>query len=81
MPFESVVELPQSVRNSICTRLLKLTLTELFVWSYMQTDPNMGNYLYDADTDKVCVSVHANGRGREWEGWLVGERASDWVSE
>lgn len=32
--------MPQEVRNAVGTRLLKLTLKELFHWRYMQTDPN-----------------------------------------
>lgn len=29
--------MPQEVRNAVGTRLLKLTLKELFHWRYMQT--------------------------------------------
>lgn len=42
--------LPQ-VRDRVATRLLALTLKELFEWRFMQTDPNWGNFLYDADSD------------------------------
>lgn len=30
----------QEVRDAVGTKLLKLTLKELFLWRYMQTDPN-----------------------------------------
>jgi aarF domain-containing kinase len=51
IPIDQVVDAgyPQEVRNAIARKLLKLTLRELFVWRYMQTDPNWGNFLYDPD--------------------------------
>lgn len=33
--------------------LLRLTLKELFDWRFMQTDPNWGNFLYEASTDVI----------------------------
>jgi aarF domain-containing kinase len=35
-----VRHLSQEVRNAVGTRLLQLTLHELFHWRFMQTDPN-----------------------------------------
>jgi aarF domain-containing kinase len=35
-----VAELSQEIRDEVGTKLLKLTLKELFEWRYMQTDPN-----------------------------------------
>ena len=35
-----VAAMPQAVRDEVGTKLLKLTLKELFHWRYMQTDPN-----------------------------------------
>ena len=52
-PIDQVAALPQAVRDSIARRLLKLTLRELFEWRFMQTDPNWGNFLYDAERDVV----------------------------
>jgi len=49
--IDQVVEMDQSVRDAVGTRLLALTLTELYDWQFMQTDPNFGNFLYDADSD------------------------------
>ncbi|KAK7269524.1 hypothetical protein RIF29_22255 [Crotalaria pallida] len=37
----------QDTRNYIGKKLLELTLLELFVFRFMQTDPNWGNFLYD----------------------------------
>ena len=47
--------MPLAVRNRVGSRLLLITLKELFTWQFMQTDPNWGNFLYDADTDKLSL--------------------------
>jgi aarF domain-containing kinase len=46
-PTPKVRELDQATRDDVGTRLLRLTLRELFGWRFMQTDPNWGNFLYD----------------------------------
>ncbi|EFN54887.1 hypothetical protein CHLNCDRAFT_24033, partial [Chlorella variabilis] len=38
--IDKVAAMPQAVRDEVGTKLLKLTLKELFHWRYMQTDPN-----------------------------------------
>lgn len=38
--IDRVAEMGQDVRDAVGTALLKLTLRELFLWRYMQTDPN-----------------------------------------
>ena len=38
--WAQVVDLAEGVRNAVGTRLLQLTLRELFSWRFMQTDPN-----------------------------------------
>jgi aarF domain-containing kinase len=43
----------QPERDHIARKLLKLTLKELFVWRFMQTDPNWGNYFYNAQTKRI----------------------------
>ena len=55
VPIDKAVEagLDQEARNRIARKLLKLTLRELFEWRFMQTDPNWGNYFYDAATKKI----------------------------
>lgn len=58
--------MPQPTRDAIGTRLLMLTLRELFTWQFSQTDSNFANFLYDDNTDKcagnactcVCPCVH-----------------------
>ncbi|KAL3798347.1 hypothetical protein HJC23_005000 [Cyclotella cryptica] len=48
--IDKVVDLDQSERNRIGRAILRLTMLELFVWRFMQTDPNWGNFLYDVRT-------------------------------
>ena len=51
--IDKVAELEQGTRDAVGTKLLALTLKELYEWGYMQTDPNWGNFLYDAPTDRL----------------------------
>jgi aarF domain-containing kinase len=48
--IDKVVNLDQSERNRIGLAIMRLTMLELFVWRFMQTDPNWGNFLYDVRT-------------------------------
>lgn len=41
------------MRDRVGTLLLRLTLKELYEWRFMQTDPNWGNFLYDADSGRL----------------------------
>jgi aarF domain-containing kinase len=68
MPIDQVVAagLPQEVRDHIARTLLRLTLKELFVWRFMQTDPNWGEgpsaALHCVTTffpQSLCVTVTA----------------------
>lgn len=51
--LENVEAMDQETRNRVAQRVMTLTLRELFEWRLMQTDPNWGNFLYDADTDTL----------------------------
>ncbi|GFE55291.1 aarF domain-containing kinase 4, putative [Babesia ovis] len=53
VPIEECRNLPQEVRDSIGDRLLRLSLSELFIFGLMNTDPNPSNYLYDKHTDLI----------------------------
>jgi predicted unusual protein kinase regulating ubiquinone biosynthesis (AarF/ABC1/UbiB family) len=55
VPIESLVTASQDVRNSVIERLMRLTLTELFDFRLMQTDPNFANYRYQADTGRIVL--------------------------
>ena len=48
--IDKVVDLDASERNRIGRAIMRLTMFELFVWKFMQTDPNWGNFLYDVRT-------------------------------
>ncbi|XP_060217519.1 protein ABC transporter 1, mitochondrial [Lycium barbarum] len=47
IPIDKVTSLDQETRNYVGRKLLELTLMELFVFRFMQTDPNWSNFLYD----------------------------------
>ena len=34
--------------------ILRLCLSEVFVFNFMQTDPNWSNFLFNGDNRKVC---------------------------
>jgi aarF domain-containing kinase len=53
--IDKVVHLSQEERNRIGTYILYLTIQELFVWRFMQTDPNWGNFLYDVGTQTTFL--------------------------
>mmetsp|Transcript_23992 Transcript_23992/g.46759 ORF Transcript_23992/g.46759 Transcript_23992/m.46759 type:complete len:614 (+) Transcript_23992:190-2031(+) len=42
-------------RDRVGSRLLWLTLTELFTFRFMQTDPNWSNFLYDQRTGQLAL--------------------------
>lgn len=48
--IDKVIDLDQEERNRIGYAIMRLTMLELFVWRFMQTDPNWGNFLYDVRT-------------------------------
>jgi predicted unusual protein kinase regulating ubiquinone biosynthesis (AarF/ABC1/UbiB family) len=52
-PLEVLAEEPREVRDDVATRLLALSLKEVFDWGLVQTDSNLGNYRYDADSDRI----------------------------
>lgn len=45
----------QSLKNSIAQRLMKLFFQELFIFNYMQTDPNWSNFFYDYQSDTISL--------------------------
>eukprot|EP00172_Hildenbrandia_rubra_P001248 Plantae.Rhodophyta-Hildenbrandia_rubra.ctg17934.p1 GENE.Plantae.Rhodophyta-Hildenbrandia_rubra.ctg17934~~Plantae.Rhodophyta-Hildenbrandia_rubra.ctg17934.p1 ORF type:complete len:655 (-),score=132.60 Plantae.Rhodophyta-Hildenbrandia_rubra.ctg17934:1066-3030(-) len=56
IPIDRVVSTAQ--RQKIANMILKLTLRELFIFRFMQTDPNFSNFLYDQKTDKIMLVDH-----------------------
>lgn len=53
VPIDKVALLDQDTRNYVGTKLLELTLKELFVFRFMQTDPNWSNFLYDGPNKMI----------------------------
>ncbi|KAI9181088.1 hypothetical protein LWI28_011329 [Acer negundo] len=53
IPIDKVAQLNQDTRNYVGKKLLELTLRELFVFRFMQTDPNWSNFLYDESTKTI----------------------------
>lgn len=53
IPIDKVALLNQETRNYVGRKLLELTLKELFVFRFMQTDPNWSNFLYDEATNSI----------------------------
>ncbi|NXV70992.1 COQ8B kinase, partial [Atlantisia rogersi] len=55
VPLDHCRDLPQRLRDQICTHLLRLCLRELFEFRFMQTDPNWANFLYNAEQHRVTL--------------------------
>ncbi|XP_070578812.1 atypical kinase COQ8B, mitochondrial-like [Ptychodera flava] len=55
LPLDKTQDLDQETRNEICLNILRLCLTELFVWNIMQTDPNWSNFFYHPDTKQIAL--------------------------
>ncbi|XP_071718631.1 protein ABC transporter 1, mitochondrial [Rutidosis leptorrhynchoides] len=53
IPIDKVATLDQEVRSYVGKKLLELTLKELFVFRFMQTDPNWSNFLYNETTRTI----------------------------
>ncbi len=53
--IDKVSHLSQEERNRIGRYIMYLTIQELFVWRFMQTDPNWGNFLFDVGTGKTYL--------------------------
>ncbi|KAI3693833.1 hypothetical protein L1987_76786 [Smallanthus sonchifolius] len=53
IPIDKVALLDQETRSYVGKNLLELTLMELFVFRFMQTDPNWSNFLYNEATRSI----------------------------
>ena len=54
---------PQEVRDYVGSLLLELCLRELFVFRFMQTDPNPANFFYNPENKKLVLIDLGAGRG------------------
>lgn len=55
IPIEDMVSADQETRDTIISRLMELTLRELFDFKLMQTDPNFANYRYNETNEKIVL--------------------------
>ncbi len=53
--IETLIDAPQTVRDSAMTALIDLVLHELFAFGVMQTDPNFANYRWQAETGRLVL--------------------------
>lgn len=54
-PIDTLAEAPPDVRDRVMGAILDLVLRELFVFGFMQTDPNFANYRWQPDTGRVVL--------------------------
>lgn len=53
--IDKVINVNQEERDRIGRFIFYVTMQELFVWRFMQTDPNWGNFLYDVGTRRTSL--------------------------
>lgn len=53
VPIDRMASGDTQLRNQLGEDMLRLTMTELFVLAFQQSDPNWSNYLYDAEKDVI----------------------------
>ena len=54
-PIETLASAPQTTRDAVMTRLIRLVLRELFEFGVMQTDPNFANYRFQPGTGRLVL--------------------------
>lgn len=54
-PLDSLIDADQESRNMVCQNLLFLCLKEIFIFRFMQTDPNWSNFFYNHDTGQIIL--------------------------
>lgn len=54
-PIDKLENADQELRNGVCKNLLHLCLVEIFLFRFMQTDPNWSNFLYNYDTEQIVL--------------------------
>ncbi|KAG8177350.1 hypothetical protein JTE90_020990 [Oedothorax gibbosus] len=57
-PVDKLQNENQGLRNQVCERLLRLCLMEIFLFRFMQTDPNWSNFLYNYDTQQILQLIY-----------------------
>ncbi len=54
-PLETLATAPQEMRDEVASRLLDLAAREMFDWGWMQTDPNLANFRWDAEGRRIVL--------------------------
>nr|XP_012152583.1 PREDICTED: aarF domain-containing protein kinase 4 isoform X5 [Megachile rotundata] len=55
IPVDKCMNMDMEIRERICKLIMRLCLKELFVFRYMQTDPNWSNFFYNPDTRQLIL--------------------------
>ncbi|CAK9801574.1 Atypical kinase COQ8B, mitochondrial [Anthophora plagiata] len=55
IPIDKCTSMDMETREHICKLIMRLCLKELFVFRYMQTDPNWSNFFYNPDTRQLVL--------------------------
>ena len=68
VPVDSCINEPQQVRDYISSKFIELCLYEIFVWRFMQTDPNWSNFYFGKHphTGKPCLLLLDFGASRTY---------------
>ena len=53
--IDTLCDAPQAIRDKLMTSLMALFFNEVFQFRLLQSDPNLANYKYNADTQKVAL--------------------------
>lgn len=53
--LDALLSEPQDVRNAMMTALMTLFFNEIFNFRLLQSDPNLGNYKYQKDHQKIVL--------------------------
>ncbi|XP_076680030.1 ubiquinone biosynthesis protein COQ8, mitochondrial isoform X1 [Andrena cerasifolii] len=55
VPVDKCTSMDVDTREHICKLIMSLCLKELFVFRYMQTDPNWSNFFYNTNTKQLVL--------------------------
>ncbi|XP_076173990.1 ubiquinone biosynthesis protein COQ8, mitochondrial [Ptiloglossa arizonensis] len=55
IPVDKCTSMDVETREHICKLIMRLCLKELFVFRYMQTDPNWSNFFYNTNTKQLIL--------------------------
>uniref|UniRef100_A0A915EJU5 ABC1 atypical kinase-like domain-containing protein n=1 Tax=Ditylenchus dipsaci TaxID=166011 RepID=A0A915EJU5_9BILA len=67
--IDSCINEPQAVRDYISAKFIELCMKEIFIWRFMQTDPNWSNFLFGSHpvTNEPCLILLDFGASRSYK--------------